>query len=209
VDAKEISELRRELRRRRRALDDRHREAGVRTMLKSLVTDPLYWRSRHIALFMSNDGEPNLDILFCRLLRDGKRCYLPVIREDRRLYFLRYRGDDALPVNRFGIPEPAFRPRELRRADLLDLVLTPLVGFDARGNRLGMGAGYYDRSFAFRRDRRSRRPFLLGVAWACQETAELPVRDWDVALDAVINEHGLQRFPRASTQPGQGSSSQQ
>lgn len=69
----------------------------------------------------------------------------------------------------------------------LQLVLMPLLGFDRRGGRLGMGGGYYDRSFAFRHDRPAP-PRLVGVGYACQEIPALDVQEWDVGLDAVVTE---------------------
>ena len=77
---------------------------------------------------------------------------------------------------------------------MLDLVLVPLVGFDGAGNRLGMGGGFYDRSFAFLGQRRWRRPRLVGVAFDLQRVDRLPRRAWDVPLDAVASERGCYRF---------------
>jgi len=74
-------------------------------------------------------------------------------------------------------------------------VLVPLVAFDDAGNRLGMGAGYYDRSFAFRRAAPSP-PLLVGVGYEFQRVPALAAQPWDVPLDAVLTERGLQRFPR-------------
>jgi 5-formyltetrahydrofolate cyclo-ligase len=73
----------------------------------------------------------------------------------------------------------------------LDLVLVPLVGFDTQGNRLGSGAGYYDRSFDFRLRLHDARPRLVGLAFDCQETAGLQRAGWDVPLDAIVTESRL------------------
>jgi 5-formyltetrahydrofolate cyclo-ligase len=64
----------------------------------------------------------------------------------------------------------------------------PLVAFDARCHRLGMGAGWYDRSFAFRRER-SAPPWLVGAAFARQQVDVLVPEPWDVPVDAVCTEH--------------------
>ena len=77
----------------------------------------------------------------------------------------------------------AGRPRTAIDPRWLDLVLVPLVGFDARGHRLGMGAGLYDRHFAFLRHRRAwRRPRLLGLAFEAQKVARLAEAAHDVPL---------------------------
>ena len=74
----------------------------------------------------------------------------------------------------------------------LDLVLVPLVGFDARGHRLGMGAGLYDRHFAFLRQRRAwRRPLLIGLAFEAQKVVRLAEEAHDVQLDGVVTERGV------------------
>jgi len=75
-------------------------------------------------------------------------------------------------------------------------VLTPLVAFDSFGNRLGMGGGFYDRSFVFRRDpvRRHHRPYLLGLGYEFQKVAALPRQPWDVPLDAAVTETALWVF---------------
>ena len=70
----------------------------------------------------------------------------------------------------------------------------PLVAFDDRGRRVGMGGGYYDRTFAARRGRRAlRRPRLVGVAFGFQRRDALPGAAWDVPLDAAVTENGLER----------------
>ena len=74
----------------------------------------------------------------------------------------------------------------------LDLVLVPLVAFDARGVRLGMGGGYYDRSFAYLNFRsRWRRPRLIGVGFDFQRAESISPQPWDVCLDGVITERGF------------------
>ncbi len=96
--------------------------------------------------------------------------------------------------NRFGLLEPATRASA--SAQTLDLVLVPLVAFDRRGHRLGMGGGFYDRALSFRlRRRRWRGPRLIGLAYAMQELPAIAPAPWDVRLDAVLTETGLLTFP--------------
>src|SRR5690606_22657406 len=138
--------------------------------------------------------------------RRGKQCYLPVMRRDGplRLLWRRHRPGMRLRRGRYGILEPRLRAAAAP-ARALDLVLLPLVGFDARGNRMGMGKGFYDRTFAFRRRPESvagaegaargrGRPRLLGLAHDCQRVDALPAAPWDVPLDAVATPRGLQEF---------------
>ena len=103
----------------------------------------------------------------------------------------------GLRGNVFGIAEPAHGSRGRIALRRLDTVLVPLVGFDAHGHRLGMGAGFYDRALRSRLDRSQpfRRPRLIGIAYAIQQVDRLEPARWDVALDLVVTERGVLRFP--------------
>jgi 5-formyltetrahydrofolate cyclo-ligase len=94
--------------------------------------------------------------------------------------------------NSYGIEEPAAATRCVAAVGL-DVVLVPVVGFDRRGNRLGMGAGFYDRALQRRLDARRpwRRPRLVGVAFACQELPAIAASPWDVPLDLIVTERGI------------------
>jgi 5-formyltetrahydrofolate cyclo-ligase len=77
------------------------------------------------------------------------------------------------------------------------VLFVPLVAFDAQGNRLGMGGGYYDSSLAYLRMRRTfRKPKLIGVAYDFQRVAALPCEPWDVPLDAVLTDRALYQFKK-------------
>src|SRR5262249_24852318 len=127
---------------------------------------------------------------------------LPTITNHRarRIEFLRHDARVALRTNRHGIPEPD--PRFARRipARKLDLVLVPLVAFDAQGWRLGSGAGYYDRALRHLREGRHwRRPRLIGVGYEFQRVERLEPAPWDVPLDAILTPAGLHAVRRAAT----------
>ena len=107
-------------------------------------------------------------------------------RRRRPAAFRAWRPGEALVANRFGIPEPA--EAEILPAEAMAMIVMPLVGFDARGQRLGMGGGWYDRSLAFRLDRPAPPPWLVGAGFAVQRVDALPIESWDVPLDAVCTE---------------------
>ncbi len=183
--------LRRRLRARRRALSEAERFRRARAVCALLARRPEFQRARRVALYLANDGEVDLAPLIDRLWRRGLPAYLPVLRplHARPLAFVPYRPGTLLVANRYGIPEPRAPRAQALAAPALDLVLVPLVAFDAEGRRLGMGGGYYDRTFAFLRQRRHwRRPRLVGVAYDFQEVAALPAEPWDVPLHAVVTE---------------------
>ncbi|MEE7547104.1 5-formyltetrahydrofolate cyclo-ligase, partial [Xanthomonas sp. Kuri4-1] len=104
------------------------------------------------------------------------------------LRFAPWRPGQALTANRYGIPEPDIDPADALPAEAMDLVVAPLVGFDAAGRRLGMGGGWYDRSFAFRH-RQAPPPWLVGAGFAAQQVPDLAAEPWDVPVDAICTEH--------------------
>lgn len=151
-------------------------------------------RARRIAAYFSVGGEVDCDYLIAEALRRGREVYLPIVRGSE-LRFAQYRAKTPLSTNRFGIPEPVCPPGQFRRPQEIDVVLTPLVAFDATGNRIGMGAGFYDRSFRFLRLRRHwTRPKLVGVAYEFQKTAQIKASSWDVPLHHAITEVSAYRF---------------
>ncbi|MGE0081613.1 MAG: 5-formyltetrahydrofolate cyclo-ligase [Thiohalomonadaceae bacterium] len=190
-------QIRRAMRTRRRALDLHERRVLDQALATRLACHPWFLRSRHIALYLPNDGEVDLNPLFRRALALGKRCYLPVLSPafHNRLWFAPYTPDTPLALNMFRIPEPVAGWRDMRPVWTLDLVLTPLVAFDAQGNRLGMGGGFYDRTLAYLVRRAAwRKPRLLGVAYGFQEHEGLPHQPWDIPLDGVVTDRGLRLF---------------
>lgn len=149
-------------------------------------------RARHIALYLPVGGEIDPGPIAARARARGKRTYLPVLHplaHDRMLFVA---WDERTPLrrNRLGIAEPASLSGAVRPWQL-DLVLAPLVAFDDRGNRLGAGGGFYDRTFARERlVRWPRRPLLCGLAHGFQQVPALPVRPWDVPLRRVFVDRG-------------------
>lgn len=137
---------------------------------------------------MAHDGEIDPALLLAAAQRRGKECYLPVMSPvgAARLRFKRWRKGEALRKNFYGIAEP--RQGRFCPPRALNLVLLPLVAFDADCNRLGMGMGYYDRTFGFRRHSAQRRPALLGLAHECQKVEQLEVEAWDLPLDGVVTD---------------------
>ena len=111
----------------------------------------------------------------------------------KTLLFGRWSPKDTLVPNRFGIPQPS--SSNPVRAQDLEVIIAPLVAFDKRGNRLGTGGGYYDRSLSFLLEsKRPTKPWLIGFAFGMQQLDQLPTQSWDVPLDAVVTEHGWTDF---------------
>jgi 5-formyltetrahydrofolate cyclo-ligase len=151
-----------------------------------------------------DEADPRL--LMEALHAKGHPLALPCVASGQPLTFRAWTMGDAMHPNTmsYNIPEPSASAPAVTP----DLILVPLLAFDAQGHRLGYGGGYYDRTLALLtrdamgspasalRRAASRRGSLkaIGVAYAGQEIAALPREDHDHPLDAVITENGLRRF---------------
>ena len=189
-------QLRQTLRQKRRSLSfEEQRQASERLAL-NLLRHPDLHRARHIGIYLANDGEIDPHVYLDIARRKGIRFYLPVLHpiHEGRLVFSPYYDGVELTANRFGIPEPGFSKGLRRPAWALDAVLFPLVGFDEQGGRLGMGGGFYDRTFAFSRIRPRLAPKLIGLAHDFQKVRKLPVEPWDVPLHSVVTDKRRYRF---------------
>jgi 5-formyltetrahydrofolate cyclo-ligase len=141
-----------------------------------------YWRIR---------DELDCGPILARLLDAGQRVLLPVvIGSDRPLDWRVWEQHSPLSEAGFG----TFAPSELAPRAMPDLVLLPMLGFDAKGTRLGYGGGYYDRTLASL----ERKPRLIGLAFAAQELPEIPRHAHDMPLDAVITEQGVRFFEQSA-----------
>lgn len=180
--------LRQRIKRMRRALSVEQQQQAACVLYRHVKTSPWFLRSRHIAFYQANDGEIDpMPLLRCAASM-RKSCYLPVLLPGYRLGFVRYRPGDGLRINHFGIPEPSNWKHTIDIGEL-DLVLVPLVAFDRRGGRIGMGSGFYDRSFCrVKQNRRYVRPKLVGLAHHFQECKSLLLQPWDIKLSAVMTD---------------------
>ena len=118
-----------------------------------------------------------------RLAKAGARLALPAADSaDAPLIFRAFADGDPLAPDAFGIASPLPDAPEVTP----DLVITPLLAFDRFGGRIGQGGGHYDRTLAALR---ARAPvFVLGLAYAGQQVARLPLEPHDQRLDAILTE---------------------
>jgi 5-formyltetrahydrofolate cyclo-ligase len=190
TDLQTRTALREELRRRRHLLSPHQQEQAAHNVLHQLKQLPRFQESQRVALYIAADGELDPALITQYLWQQNKDCYLPVLHPTRsgELQFIRYTAGTPLTPNRYGIPEPASSHSPDLAAGLLDLVLLPLVGFDRAGARLGMGGGFYDRTFAFKQADPHSKPWLIGLAHACQEVEKLVTASWDIPLAGVATD---------------------
>lgn len=190
--------LRQELRRRRASLSRSERAAAHRQVALHLARRGRLRPGLRVGIYLAVGSEFDTTALVDLLHRHRCIAYLPRITHARAQRMTFTRATPKLQRNQHGILQPT--GHAYTSAHDLDLILLPLVGFDAHGQRLGSGAGYYDRALSFR-SRRShwRGPRLIGIAYECQRIAALAARATDIPLDAVITERGIEFFSGEST----------
>ncbi len=181
---------RRRLRAARRSLDRQRRDRAARAVMRHALACGAYLRARRVGLYWPIDGELDTRPLLSHAIRDGKQVYLPGFAgcPPGEMRWRRYTDTTPMRRLRLGVTEPV-APRRTLAPGRLDLVFAPLVAFDRHGNRIGMGAGYYDRCFAFLHGP-SKRPVLMGLAYHFQEVPEICPHPWDVPLAVVITDRG-------------------
>lgn len=190
----DINRVRAQLRQQRRALTPQQHQIAGENLLEQLLRLHSFQTSKRIACYLPNDGEIDTGPVISWILQRNRSCYLPVLSHinGNRLLFAPVTHDSDMGLNRFGIPEPVTRFRDLVTAMHLDMVLLPLVGFDALGNRIGMGGGYYDRSLQTLRHRRHwHKPRLFGIAHDLQKLDHIDAQPWDVPLQGVITDRQI------------------
>lgn len=188
--------LRKRLRQGRNQIPEPVRRFAGHQVERQALRLRLLSRRRRIGFYIPAKGELDCLPLLNRALHMGIACYLPVVpcRRLKKLWFTRLEGEHRWVLNRYGIPE--YGPRRPRvRASALDLLFMPLLGFDDRGFRIGMGGGYYDASLAYLGLRRHwHRPRLVGLAFESQHLPHIPEDPWDRPLDAALTESTAYRF---------------
>jgi len=188
------------MRQRRNAVGATARINAARAIADHLRRTRQLRRGQHIGVYAAFDGEIDLLHVVRHAMRIGCVIYAPriVSRRRRTMKFIEVDAGVALIGRRKSDGRSILEPnRNLHRyidPQLLDVVLVPVVAFDQCGWRLGFGAGFYDRKFAFKRHHRHRHPKLIGVAYEQQRLPRQIPGPWDVLLDAVVTEKGVQHF---------------
>ncbi|MFI4891586.1 MAG: 5-formyltetrahydrofolate cyclo-ligase [Steroidobacterales bacterium] len=191
--------LRRELRTKRRGLPPLEHAARSARAAQFIKRLPQFASGRRVALTLSFDGEADTAPLIAAARKRRIRLYSPVIvdKRHRRLRFYPLTSRTRRGAYGILVPRRMLRPLSTR---WFDLIIVPLVGVNPKGRRLGMGGGYYDRAMAFRRLRHHwRGPRLVGFALDCQRAESVQVQPWDLRLDDLATESGLQHYLQEKT----------
>lgn len=188
------TKLRRQIIQRRKALSKQQQHQLEAEIARTVSASQCFNRAHRIALYFPCHGEAGTSLIISKAWQRKKQVYLPVLfaSDSHPLRFVRFLPNTSLRPNRFQIPEPIWNYSDLLKPNQLDLVITPLVAFTQQGERLGMGGGFYDRSFSFISRRTTpRKPFLLGLAYEFQKVTALDSQDWDIPLDWIATEKRL------------------
>lgn len=184
------SDIRSSVRQLRKNLSADFQHHAAQNIATRVMELPRVQNAHTVSLFLSFDGELNTRPLIERLWQAGKSIYLPVLHPFSRgnLLFLRYSAESEMVLNHFGIEEPRLNVQQVLPVSRLDIIFTPLVAFDATGQRLGMGGGFYDRTLQDWESAYLQQcgPYPIGLAHDCQRVDALPVQGWDVPLPEII-----------------------
>ncbi len=125
--------------------------------------------------------------LIDRAWRMKKRIFAPIVGKNFSMRFREVTPETELELNRYGFQEP--KDGEFIKPRALDVVITPVVAFDACGNRIGTGGGYFDRAFDFLKHRKYLfHPKLIGLAFSCQRVEKITPNPWDIRVFRVVDE---------------------
>ncbi len=171
----------------RRALSPGERRNASRIICKRVIESREFSSSAMVGIYLPMKDEVDSREIIQRAWRANKRVFVPILRGSAQMLFCEIDADTELEQNRLGIWEPA-RGR-IVAPENLDLVIAPTVAFDDDCHRIGMGAGFFDRCFAFLRHRKHwLRPKLVGVAFRCQKVEKITPNTWDIRLYRIITE---------------------
>lgn len=192
--AAQKTSIRKHLRRLRQQIPRAERSLAARLTAQKLLRLRRVQGARSIAVYVSTQHELSTAPLIEGLLKTDAHVFTPCVGQDHKMVFVPLKQQRKLRADALGMRTPlARRPRCSARQ--LDVIVLPLVGFDLQGNRIGMGAGYYDRALQFRRI--GKRPWLLGYAYRQQQTSVLAAESWDVKLDDIALASGVQHCSRS------------
>lgn len=184
--------IRQEVRYKRSQLSDLHQQEQAVLLCEKLIRQTEVKHAKKIAIYLANDGELNTQPFINWCWHNEISVYLPVIHPFSKgnLLFLKYSETSILIKNKYGILEPKLDVRNIITVNNLDIIFTPLVAFDQRGNRLGMGGGFYDRTLAnwhiqYQQNKQTKL-LPIGLAHDCQKIEKIPFESWDIPLPIII-----------------------
>jgi 5-formyltetrahydrofolate cyclo-ligase len=170
----------------RRQLPRQTAAAAAAAAGHNLLQLPEFSKATRIAAYLAINGEIGTELVIRTAWQLSKKVYLPVLQPAGALLFAPYEPDSQMRNNRYRIPEPEITvSNSLLTAADLDLLIVPLVAFDHYCQRIGMGAGYYDRTLA---GHGSNKPVRIGLAYSLQQVAVIRAQTWDIPMHKIVTE---------------------
>lgn len=168
-------------------MNDAYRDQASLRIQRRFLRSRHFLTSQYIACYIAMRDEVDTSMIFDRAWSAGKAIYAPIVTTGRPLRFLRVLRKTPLQRSEFGIWEPAYGDEIAPMK--LDVVVTPSVAIDRHLHRIGMGGGYYDRTFSFlRHERNWFRPKLVGFVFDCQKVEKIAANPWDIRLYSAFSE---------------------
>jgi len=168
-------------------MSESNRHTASLKIAHKVVHSASFRRSRIVGCYLPMDDEVDTWPIIARAWRMKKRVFVPIIAQHDEILFREVSANCDLVHSRFGIYQPL--DGKLLTPRGLDIVIAPLVAFDAELHRIGMGGGYYDRAFSFLGHRNVYfKPKLIGLAFDCQRIEKISPNPWDIPVFQVITE---------------------
>lgn len=203
LDGATIPSIRREMRAARRAIRAQERALATRRATELVSThfrsSGLHLQPGRIGTYMPSDGEMSPELIGEWFREFGWTTWVPVVGDDGTMTFSRFDEGTEMVANQFGIPEPLGPGEQLDARDL-DLIVVPCVAIDRHGNRVGMGAGFYDRALAAPEahdgtptedEPCTLGPLLIGIGFDRQLVENLKADPWDIPMDIIVTDEQL------------------
>lgn len=178
--------LRRAIRRRRKSLGPDWMRNMSETIQTTVLELDAFSRARVVACYLAYPAEVQTGTILDVCWNRGKRVCVPAWCAGSREYRLAWmERNDSTAAGPHGIPQPETPVM----ADLaqVDMVIVPGLAFDAAGNRLGHGGGYYDRLLS---EKTLHRAFRVGLAFSFQLVEAVPVNNADERMNVVVTQDG-------------------
>lgn len=177
-------ELRKKMVAFRRSLTKEQRAEKSRAILQRLYEEPAFQKAKTIFAYASMPDEVQLYDLLREALKQGKRVGLPLITGRGLMEVVKLPSLDALAAGEFGILTVKKELQEIIPGSDIDLIIVPGAAFSERGDRLGLGGGYYDRYLSDK----APQAFRAALTFDGQITAQVPMEAHDAKVNLILTE---------------------
>ena len=180
--------LRKEISLKRKSLSKKERLDSEKSLVQLWESVGDSYKTNKVALYWPVNGEILTTSLISNFFQDGSACFLPIISKDeenKRIEFALFKEQSSLTKNRLGIPEPS-QPKIID-LNQLDIIFLPCVCFDSRGNRIGMGGGFYDKTLSYLTQKQKTKSIMLAYDFQEFERCLPKIHDINTAACLTTN----------------------